>query len=54
MCSKTWVRVEGGWMECRTVKRLVVSAEVWLKRRRRAREETRRYQSCLTRYVYER
>lgn len=44
MFSKTCVRAAGG-AAARPVNRLVISAEVWLKSRRRASEETRRYHS---------
>lgn len=43
--SNTYSRVSGGSMALRTAKRLVHSAEVWLKRRRRARHDRRRCQS---------
>jgi hypothetical protein len=41
------VRAEGGEMLPSALDRLVASAEAWLKRRRRAREDRRRDQSCL-------
>lgn len=45
-CLKTYVRAEGGSIVASAPKRLVASVEDWLKRRRRAREERRRDQSC--------
>jgi hypothetical protein len=44
-CSRTCARAVGGAMLPRTPYRLVASAEAWLKRRSRAREERRRDQS---------
>ena len=44
--SKRYSWAERGSTALRTTKRLVHSAEVWLKRRRRARHARRRYQSC--------
>lgn len=41
------MRAEGGAMVASALKRFVASAEAWLKRRRRAREERRRDQSCV-------
>ena len=45
--SKTYSRVSGGFMALRTANKLVHSAEVWLKRRRRARHDRRRCQSYI-------
>lgn len=44
--SKTYSRASGGSMALRAVKRLVHSAEVWLNKRKRAKQDSRRCQSC--------